>query len=313
MNSLQAQVNRRPSVLLVDDDPENLEVLIQLLSYESLDIAVAHSGQTALAKINELKPDLILLDVDMPGMSGYEVCKQVKSQPETRDIAIIFLTGVDDFAHEEKGLSLGAVDYITKPFLLPILKARVRNQVELQKKTRLLESMVRLDGLTSIPNRRYFDTQMEREWNRCIRSGRALSLLMIDVDHFKQYNDHYGHTCGDECLKRIAEALDSALRRSGDLLARYGGEEFVVLLPETEESDALVVAEHLRKNVLDLKLPHAKSPVSKQVTVSIGCSSRIPEVGQSSQALITAADNHLYQAKAMGRNTIIMGSWELMD
>ena len=304
MNETNEQAPYRPRVLVVDDVPANLDVLVEHFQNDNIELAVAVSGLDALRLAQHTPPDLILLDVMMPDMSGYDVCRQLKDDPLTRDVPVIFLTAMSDAVDEEKGLALGAVDYITKPFVLPVLKARVRNHLELKRKTDLLAELVHLDGLTGIANRRRFDSQLEHEWNRCARFHHPLSVLMIDVDHFKLYNDCYGHGRGDDSLRAVASALQQTLRRSNDLLARYGGEEFAVLLAEVNQTEAARLAEQLRQRVESLALPHAASPVIPQVTISVGVACVVPQLGYQPRQLVEQADRQLYLAKARGRNQV---------
>jgi len=294
-----------PTILAVDDVPANLDILVEHFQNDKIHLTVALSGKDALLLANASPPDLILLDIMMPGMDGYEVCRHLKSNPHTKDIPIIFVTAMGDSENEEKGLALGAIDYITKPFVLPVLKARIRNYLELKRKTDLLAELSLLDGLTGVANRRYFDSMLDQEWNRCQRSFKPLSLIMIDVDHFKLYNDYYGHGMGDECLKKITKALRKTLKRPADLLARYGGEEFVVLLPEMNEKEAVNVAEKLCENVAGLLIPHKQSDTKSTVTISLGCASTTPKQDNTAEQLLKQADECLYAAKAQGRDKVV--------
>ncbi|MDX1692803.1 MAG: diguanylate cyclase [Ketobacteraceae bacterium] len=295
-----------PRVLIADDDSGCVDALITLLDNGNMHLARASTGREALLKTAIWDPDIILLDIGLPDISGYEVCARIKSDEKTRDTTVIFLTGLADTTDEEKGLRLGAVDYITKPVSLPILKARLDIHIELRQKTKLLETMALLDGLTQIPNRRYFNDVLTREWNRCSRFGDTLSLLMIDIDYFKQYNDHYGHLAGDVCLQQVAGLLKQNLKRSTDIVARYGGEEFAILLPQFDSSDLLSMADTLRGSVEDAGIRHEAKPGTDIVTVSIGGGSLRPQAGQDSADLINIADKALYQAKNEGRNKVVI-------
>jgi diguanylate cyclase (GGDEF)-like protein len=294
----------RAKLLLVDDSPTNLRLLGEILSSE-YDILVATSGEAALEIAWDPEPpDLILLDVKMPGMDGYTACKILKEDNATRNIPIIFITAVEGSLAETKGFELGAVDYITKPYSAPVVRARVRTQVTLKEHTHLLESLAFLDGLTGIANRRQFDQVLEKEWRRMLRRNAPLSLLLIDIDHFKSFNDHYGHGAGDDCLRLVAQTIAGVIRRPGDLAARYGGEEFAVILPETDEKGAHAVAETMRAAINMLKHPHAMSPVADHITVSIGTASGIPSLDETEKGLVNAADRALYRAKTAGRNQV---------
>lgn len=294
------------SVLIVDDMTSNIQVLGNALQ-EDYRIKVATNGQKAIeiAK-SDYPPDLVLLDIMMPDMDGYEVCRELKSNPQTSSIPVIFVTSLNDVDEEERGLNLGAVDYITKPFHLPIVKARVRNHLSLKLKTDLLEELSHIDGLTHIANRRHFDEFMSRELRRTQRSPQTTSVIMIDVDFFKAYNDHYGHGLGDECLIQVARTMQQVVKRPNDLLARYGGEEFAVILPETPAEGALQVAKELHQAVSDLNLKHEFSGVADHVTISAGVATRILSDEPQVQALLKQADAALYQAKRQGRNQVVV-------
>jgi diguanylate cyclase (GGDEF)-like protein len=295
---------QRPTILIVDDVPSNVQILAEALS-SVYRIKVAGNGEDALKIAQREQPDLILLDVVMPGMNGFEVCRRLKENPMIHKIAVIFVTASNAESDEELGLNLGAVDYITKPFVIPVIKARIRNHIRLKQQADLLESLSLLDALTHIPNRRRFDETLLSEWKRAIRDATPLSLIMIDIDYFKQYNDYYGHGAGDICLQRVAAALTKSLVRPSDLIARYGGEEFVVILPDTNQKAALQVAERLRESVVKLALPHARSEIDAVVTISLGVATQTkrPE-DLSPQTLNDAADNALYLAKEKGRNCV---------
>lgn len=299
---------RTPTVLVVDDIPENLDILIENFRDEDIEILVALHGKDALRLVKEHKPDLVLLDIMMPGLSGYEVCKQLKANPELSDIPIIFITAMDEMDDEAFGLSLGAIDYITKPFSVPILKARVRNHLELKMKTDLLAKLACLDGLTGIPNRRHFDEMLKKEWSRGIRNGKPMSLIMIDVDYFKSYNDTYGHGQGDVCLQKVVSVFQTLLKRSSDVLARYGGEEFVVVLPETHAEQAHSIAEQLRLGVVEQDILHTSSDAAPHLSVSVGCATMLPSSDIEPECLLELADKYLYEAKKQGRNRVISES-----
>jgi diguanylate cyclase (GGDEF)-like protein len=300
--------NQRAKILLVDDSTTNLRILGAILSPD-YDILVAISGGTALEIARDPEPpDLILLDVQMPEMDGYTVCQILKEDDLTRNIPVIFITAVDGSQAETKGFELGAVDYITKPYSPLVVRARVGTQVALKQRTDLLETMAFLDGLTGISNRRQFDRQLEKEWSLMMRRSAPLSLLLIDIDYFKRYNDHYGHGAGDDCLRLVARTIASVIKRPGDLAARYGGEEFAIILPDTDEKGARVVAEAARLAVESLKLPHASSPLTDHITISLGVTTDIPHRQGNLQDLVNAADHALYHAKSAGRNRISVES-----
>ncbi|GGO68272.1 diguanylate cyclase domain-containing protein [Bowmanella pacifica] len=295
--------SQKQRVLVVDDQPINLKILGQALSGD-YQVLVASNAEQAIQIAMTQQPDLILLDIIMQGMDGYQTCRTLKQDPRTVNIPIIFSTSMDSEEDEVKGLEAGAADYITKPYNLALVKARVRNQMQLKKKTDLLEKLVSLDGLTEIPNRRYFEQQYEVEWRRAQRAGSNLSICMIDIDFFKQFNDNYGHGAGDICLQRVAHILLDNAKRSGDLVARYGGEEFVVLLPDTELEEAKVVTERLRASVEALAISHHFSACAKVVTISAGFATCRPGFGQDKGLLLEEADRYLYEAKQQGRNRV---------
>ena len=294
---------KRATVLLVDDVPANLSLLSSILR-DDYRIQLATSGAKALELVAAGAPDLILLDVMMPDMDGHEVCKRLKSDPNTRDIPVLFVTAQNQVEDEELGLMLGAMDYIHKPISPPIIKARVRNHIALKLQTDALKRLSLFDGLTNIPNRRHFDATLDIEMQRAIRTHHHLSLLMIDVDYFKPFNDHYGHGTGDACLIQIAQAMQAGMNRPTDLLARYGGEEFVTLLPETNLEGACKVAESLRQTVVNLRIPHAGSSIAEHVTISVGVACRTQSDPKSTSYLLRRADQALYQAKQTGRNQV---------
>ena len=295
------------TVLIVDDTPQNIHILMEAME-DDCRVLAAKSGAEALHKALQEKPDLILLDVMMPDMDGFEVCHQLKQNDATRNIPVIFVTAAGDHEHEEKGLRLGAIDYIRKPFHLPVVRVRIQNHLRLKRKSDLLEELARIDGLTDVANRRGFDEALLREWNRCKRRNAPLALLMLDIDHFKMFNDTWGHAQGDLCLIRVAQCIASNLKRPGDLVARYGGEEFAVLLPETPLVAAVEIAESMRAAVQALTIPNAGAggPVTIDggpVTISLGASAMWP-AGDDNTELVRQADTALYQAKAQGRNRV---------
>ncbi len=299
--------NTNQNILIVDDSTTDITVLRNALK-SVCRIRFAKSGEQALEMVMSEPPHLIILDIILPGIDGYEVCKRLKEESATRDIPIIFITVKNRNRDEAKGLELGAVDYITKPFFLPIVKARVKTQLELKKHRDMLERLSSLDGLTGIPNRRRFNEYINQEWRNAMRESKSLSMVMIDIDYFKAYNDEYGHMVGDECLKQVAQALTSTLKRPRDFIARYGGEEFVVVLPNTDEEGAYLIAEKMRKKIEDIKITHGCSTISNIVTVSLGVASvDFPlelKGDPKPDALINTADKALYMAKNEGRNQI---------
>lgn len=291
------------TILVVDDSPENLDLIKNILE-PYYTIKVALQGELALQIARKQKPDLILLDIMLEGINGYEICRLLKSDDETRNIPVIFLTAKRSEADEVQGFKIGGSDYITKPFSPAIVLARVKTQIHLKAKTDLLEMLASLDGLTEIPNRRAFDTAIDRQFNQAKRTVTPLSLLILDIDNFKLFNDHYGHPLGDDCLRQVAKSLINQTQRPEDLVARMGGEEFVILLPNTDNIGAAMRAEQYRAAVEQLKIHHAVSSPLPYVTVSIGVGTVIASTLDHFSGLIKAADNALYQAKHQGRNRV---------
>jgi diguanylate cyclase (GGDEF)-like protein len=243
----------------------------------------------------------------MPGMDGFEVCKRLKADEATSHIPVIFVTAHTDAAQETHGLSLGAVDFIAKPVNPNVVRARVKTHLTLKFQSDLLRQLVFLDGLSGVFNRRYFDQQVAIEWSRAARNNLPLSLILLDVDFFKLFNDHYGHQAGDDALRLIAVTLKSCLRRPADLVARYGGEEFACVLPETSYEDALAMAHELERKVRERAIPHATSTAANVITISVGIATREAGAVGDAQSLIGLADNLLYQAKHTGRGRVCGG------
>lgn len=300
MQTWLAHFKVRPKLLVVDDQRINILVLNELFR-EDCDVFMATSGEQALQVCRAQLPDLVLLDVQMDGIDGYEVCRRLKADAESRDIPVIFITAQGGEADEVRGLQLGAVDFIAKPINPVIVRARVQTHLTLKLQSDILRSMALLDGLTGVANRRKFDEQLLRDWRQSQREQTSLSLILVDVDHFKRYNDHYGHQAGDAALQAVARVLTSTLRRPHDLLARYGGEEFVGVLPNTGLSEAVELAERMQAGVRALNLEHLGSPEAQVVTISLGVATVVARSDLAPQALVEAADQQLYAAKQAGR------------
>ncbi len=292
----------RSRLLLVDDQPINIQTLYQVF-HTDYEVFMATGGEQALAFCHDNQPpDLILLDVMMSRMDGIEVCRRLKAESALADIPIIFVTALTDPIDETRALEAGGVDFITKPVNPAVVRARVKTHITLKAQTDLLRSLVFIDGLTGVANRRRFDEVLPIEWRRCRRSNNAVTLLMIDIDHFKRYNDHYGHQAGDACLQQVAATLKAGLQRAHDLVARYGGEEFVCLMPECNHPAGQKKAQELHAAIATLGIPHADSPTASHVTLSIGISVMRPDETNTMDELIAAADAALYDAKLGGRN-----------
>lgn len=288
----------RGRILVVDDTPANIRLMIELLKSD-YEILFATSGERGIAiACTEPAPDLILLDVFMPGIDGYETCRRLKEDDRTRNIPVMFVTGADTEAAEAQGINLGAVDYLTRPISSPILLARVRTHVNARRQGLMYELLASVDGLTGLANRRRFDQALQQEWERARRTGDAVALLFADIDHFKRYNDTHGHGAGDEVLRQVSRQLMLSSRRPADLAARYGGEELLLLMPDTDLAGVVAVAEELRHNVERLNVG------PDRVSVSIGCSSLVPRGEQPAKTLVDEADAELYRAKRGGRNRV---------
>jgi diguanylate cyclase (GGDEF)-like protein len=293
---------KKNSLLIVDDEKMNLKILTYILG-EDYNIYTATDGVKAIEKVKEYMPDLILLDIIMPEMDGYQVISELKKLDRIRNIPVIFTSSLNSIAAEEKGLSLNAADYITKPFNSMLVKLRVRNQIQIVNQLRTIERLGLVDPLTNMPNRRSFDERLLMEWNQAIREHTPISLLMMDLDKFKDLNDTYGHQQGDIVLQTIAKIFPHSFRRPGDFAARWGGEEFVVLLPNTPLSGALDVAENIRSDIENTVIP-CPDDFTLRITLSIGVESQIPQQDSSINALIFNADKALYAAKQAGRNRV---------
>lgn len=291
----------KPTVLFVDDE-EDFHFIMEALLSEEYRLLSAHHGKEALELIEQDPPDLILLDVMMPVMDGYEVFHQLQENPETADIPVIFLTAMGESSYEHRGIQLGAVDYISKPFNPEILQLRIKNHIELKLSRDKLEKMSMTDALTHLHNRRQLDLRLEEEWHRGMRHKMPLTLLMLDIDYFKQYNDRYGHIQGDQCLTQVAKMIEKSLERPSDFAARYGGEEFSILLPETPLDGGIQIAQRVMESIRALQIEHQSSAVAPYVTISIGIATIIPDAQTTERELIDAADKNLYLAKEGGRN-----------
>jgi diguanylate cyclase (GGDEF)-like protein len=296
----------KPRLLVVDDQPINIQVMYRCFAGD-YQVFMATSGEQALNICKSNPPDLILLDVVMPGLDGFEVCKQLKADASTWHIPVIFVTAHTDPTQETHGLNLGAVDFIAKPINPDVVRARVKTHLTLKFQSDLLRKLVFLDGLTGVFNRRYFDQQISTEWARAARNNKPLSLILLDVDFFKLYNDRYGHQAGDDALRLVAHTLKSSLRRPADLVARYGGEEFACVLPETSHEDAQVIAEELERQIRTLGIPHQSSTVDTVITISVGLATRVGNSDDDVTSLIGLADKLLYQAKHTGRGQVCSG------
>jgi len=311
-------------ILIVDDEIAAIQMLRKTLNGMG-ELFYAMGGQEALDRVRQEAVDLVLLDANMPGLDGYATCRLL--QQDFPEIPVIFITAASDFASEVRALDAGALDFISKPINPLVVRARVNVHLQLKAQSDLLRNLTILDPLTGIHNRRALDERLVMEWRRAQRNHHPLALLMIDIDHFKGYNDHYGHIQGDDCLQQVAEAIAGLVKRAGDLVARYGGEEFAVLLAETSQEEALTLAERIRATVEALSIPHAASSTGPVVSLSIGVAvcTPLPPKGEElapwapadnpeqesgihlAKDLFDQADKALYAAKLAGRNRVCLG------
>ena len=290
-------------VLVADDDAINRQVLGELLKPEYT-VVMAKSGAQALEKAVLHAPDLILLDVVMPDMDGYEVLRRLRDNPHTSHISVIFISGLDRPEDEANGLNMGASDYIAKPFNPTVVTARVALHLQVVRQRRMLERLAHIDGLTELANRRRFDEVFAAEWTRAQTSRRPLSLALLDIDCFKQYNDQYGHPAGDRVLRSVARTAASFMRRPVDLAARYGGEELVLLMPDTHAAQARHLVSCLGEAIEQLMILHRGSAVAPVLTVSVGGATLAEHGDESAAELLEAVDHQLYRAKHAGRNRV---------
>jgi diguanylate cyclase (GGDEF)-like protein len=292
----------KKKILIVDDEKTNIIALAQFLK-NNFDIIVATDGETAIEIAEKHVPDIILLDVIMPGLSGFEVLTRLKDSSTTINIPVIFITGLGNAEDEEKGLSLGAVDYITKPFHPSVVKARLNTHLRMSDYVHTIERLCLLDALTGLPNRRGFDSRMSVEWGRAHREKKQLGLIVLDIDKFKIYNDTYGHPQGDVLLKEIAKVLNETINRSSDFVSRWGGEEFFVLLPDTDLEGTSKIAEQIRINVKNMEVLCSNGAKTSS-TVSLGAASIVPGDSDYADEFISNVDKLLYKAKNNGRDQV---------
>jgi diguanylate cyclase (GGDEF)-like protein len=338
MNS-SLTTDERPLILIVDDDRFMRVQLRQTLENEGYQVEEAADGKQALEAYMRLRPDIVLLDAIMPVMDGFACCAQLQKlqmgnvseetqaqEPEKIQdqllvsTPILMITGLEDQQSVDQAFEVGAADYITKPIHWAVLRRRVRRLIQqsqlyrqledsnqkLEEVNQTLQRLASVDGLTQVANRRCFDEALIHEWQRLSREQGSLSLILVDIDYFKRYNDTYGHLAGDKCLKIVAQSISKAVHRPADLVARYGGEEFVALLPGTTLAGANQVAEAIKAAVKRLNLDHSSSPLGEKITLSLGIASLNPSQHSSPMTLIKSADKALYLAKESGRDRICM-------
>ncbi|MDR0858992.1 MAG: diguanylate cyclase [Oscillospiraceae bacterium] len=290
------------SVLAVDDETTNL-ILLNVILSPDYTVLTAKSGAEALRRAEKDKPDLILLDIILPDINGFEVLSRLKESPETRDIPVIIITGLTEENDEERGFFLGAVDYITKPFKNGIVRARVNTHMQILRYIRTIERLGLVDPMLYIANKRSFDVRFVQEWRKSGREQAPISFMMIDIDKFKSYNDTYGHPQGDILLQNAARVFRTAAKRPSDLAARLGGDEFGVLLPNTSAEEALAIAESIRAEIDALRIP-TNNGTNTVTTVSIGLTTHIPKEDEDTKDFLSKTQKNLHLSKTTGRNKI---------
>lgn len=288
------------TVLIVDDTKENIKVLQRILAEEGYKIGVALSGIQALKNVSKLKPDLILLDVMMPEMDGFETCRRLKSNPETKDISVIFLTAKTEMDDVSMGFEVGAVDYITKPFLDKDICVRVKTHLKLSAALKQLLLQSTKDPLTDLFNRRSFNEKLEGEYKRSLRGGEPFSLIFLDIDFFKNINDTYGHSAGDKVIQEVGKFLNK-IGRGGDEVCRWGGEEFLIFLPGTSLKGAAEKAEKIREGISSMVIEFQGSKINLTMSLGVGTFQTYLKLSQ----IIDMADKNLYRAKNRGRNCVV--------
>ncbi|OGR05159.1 MAG: diguanylate cyclase response regulator [Deltaproteobacteria bacterium RIFOXYD12_FULL_50_9] len=320
----------RITVLLVDDQPMISEAVRRALQDEKdIDFHYCQNPTKAIRMALDIRPTVILQDLVMPELDGLMMVRFFRTNPDTALIPIIVLSVKEEATIKSEAFAAGANDYLVKLPDKMELMARIRyhsrayinqkqrdeafqalkeSQERLAAANRELEKLSSLDGLTGISNRRRFDEALLQEWRRAMRSGSIMSVIILDIDFFKLYNDNYGHQGGDDCLKKVARTLEGCLRRVSDMVARYGGEEFVAILPEIDAAGAMSLAESMRAGIQEQRIPHAKSKVSEYVSISVGVASAIPQADAAPESLVAAADLALYKAKEEGRNRVMLSS-----
>lgn len=299
-------MNDELNVLIVDDDKSNRQVLKECISGMA-QVLLAKNGAQAIEKSMSLLPDLIVLDIIMPDMDGFSVIETLRNRSQTQHIPIIFITGSDSEEVEMKGLKLGAVDVLSKPLHPGVVQARIYTQLQNVFQKRLLDALVHIDALTTIANRRQFDEVLEREWKNSLEHNRSLSLVILDVDYFKNYNDCYGHQAGDTVLKKIALSLKQSLEQTQGFVARIGGEEFAMVLPNIQLEPAIEIVENAIHQVNDLQITHQGSGCASVITLSAGIHSIIAQnTNNNPRSALELADRALFKAKESGRNQVVV-------
>jgi diguanylate cyclase (GGDEF)-like protein len=309
---------KQPLVLVVDDDMFMRKILVRYLERENYRVVEASDGMEALDSYTKYQPDLILLDAMMPVLDGFDCCSQLQKLPNGDHIPVLIITALDDRESVDRAYDVGASDYVTKPLHWAVLRQRVRRLLEQANLREQLESvnqqlagvvqelhrLTSMDGLTKVSSLHSFEQYIAQECQRSQQEHSPLSLIFCDIDFFKNYNESYGHQAGDDCLKKVAQAISGVINCPPALVARYGGEEFAIILPNTNQTDAMNVAIRARDAVQSLQLPHSGSQSAPYITISCGVATMLPTEAMVVSELIQAADSALSKAKAMGRNNI---------
>ena len=293
------------TLLIIDDDAINIMALSSILG-KDYTVYVEKDGQSGIDRARELQPDLIVLDVIMPNLSGFEVMELLRKEIETSQIPVIFVTGLANAKDEERGFDLGAADYINKPFSAPVVKMRIRNQMRIINQMRQIERLSITDALTGLGNRRYFDDKLKQDWHLANRTQMPISMIIIDIDNFKRLNDTYGHLNGDIVLAGLAKIMKAGLLRASDKATRWGGEEFAIILPDTDLLGVKKVAESLRVLIESNKFVLDDGQIIS-ITVSLGVNSVIPDRDEhyTITMFTSDADAALYHAKKTGKNRVV--------
>ena len=299
----------KQKILIIDDSVVNINALHMMLK-EEYQVYVAKNGKDGIKQANLIQPSLILLDILMPEMDGFQVLDILTKDSNTSSIPVMFITCLNDDKNEEKGLNLGAVDYITKPFNLSVIKAKVRNHIELFQYRKAIENIAMLDGLTGIPNRRSYDERIKVDWQYAIQEQVPISVAIMDIDCFKEYNDNYGHLQGDMVLKQVAKQLEADIPLKNGFAARYGGEEFVIVLLNYTKDEAMEILENVRIGIERLGIQHLHSRAEKVITVSLGGGTIIPNEGDDLNHFVETVDQRLYRGKTLGRNLLVWESYQ---
>lgn len=292
-------------ILIINDSIMQSKMLKAILEEIYL-IDIENDSRNAVKAAEDLQPSLILLDIVMPVKDGFQVLSELKANGKTASIPVILVTSLCDNGNEEKGLMLGAVDYITNPFSEAIVKARIKTHIQLYNFHKAMEHLALFDALTGLPNRYAYTARSEKEWGFALENNIPLSIALMDIDNFKQYNDHFGHPAGDELLKKLGALFSQSIRNTGNFAARYGGEEFILLLPNLNSSQGFLYCQSIRKRVEDLDIPSFR-PTGEpcKVTISIGGTTVIPDGNNTFEESLGLTDAMLYKAKKAGKNTVM--------